>query len=234
MTDGSMAFPTEGHPVAERVRYLQSVYAEELTSDDLDEPRRRAIEQVAKERGCTVKTVRNILSGWEKKRAQQAKRAAEYAANRQTSLETYDRPITDEWLSAFFALQRDMHQALYHLGLMKRLVANLEDSQWYPKGGLRHALGAIKVLKQALEDAQPLGLCPYCKQVPVVMEECAACVGKGILLDSQMKDVPPQYLSRVLMTVLYRGQDRPLCEFQPEAKQEEMWTGGGDTTSSAG
>lgn len=212
---------SEGHPVEERTRYLQSVYAEESPSD-VDEPRRRAIEQVAKERGCTPKTIRNILTGWRKKKEQQAKRAAEYAASRQTTLETYDQPIADEWLSDFYALQRDMHAALYHINLARRLVAKLEDSQWYPKGGLRHALTNFKELKQALEDAQPIGLCPYCKQVPVVMEQCAGCVGKGILLDSQMKDVPPRYFSRTLMTVLYRGQDRPLCEFQPEATQEEL------------
>ncbi len=222
-----------GSLLAERVRLLQMRFASEIegfSPDDLralgktlDWPKQQALKVVAEERGVTVRHVRQEIRKWKQKDERMAGLAARHAEKMRHYFETYGRTVDVAWVERIIELEDQAHEAAWYAMKILRTLEALSKNEFYPGGALRHARQRGKDLLTALQDIAPAGLCPYCKCVPEVMSECAPCFTKGVLLDSSVSSVAAKYLSATLPVVLFRGQDRPLCEFKDAAVQEEMF-----------
>jgi len=219
--------------IVERVRELQRIHAEDVINltpaekldqgvDD-DTPRRQAIADAASEFGVRPSTVRTAIRRWSTREERAEKKAQEFAEKRQRAFPNYGITLPGEWVDEVAALQRTTLMALWHAKQSARHLQKLEKSEWYPKGALRLARQRCRDFLQVIDMVTPVGLCPYCKQLEGVIDECAPCYGTGVLLKQNLDSVPQQFLATVLPVVLYRGAEMPVSAFTKEPEQEEMF-----------
>lgn len=105
----------------------------------------------------------------------------------------------------------------------KRLSAALSDLTRLEKSGLPYRRDRVDRLKEdlrslseAFRSMRPAALCPSCKGVDDVQNECAGCATVGYITEGQVASVPSELWDEESPVVLFRGYQRPLSEFAEE------------------
>jgi hypothetical protein len=80
-----------------------------------------------------------------------------------------------------------------------------------PIGQLETIVGALQALEEKLAGAMPRSLCPYCKGLDRIQDDCRGCGGSGLASEAQWAKAPVRL--RELPIVLVDGKERDVDDF---------------------
>lgn len=192
---------------------LEKFTAEETTLEEAlpEKPKEgaktRARKRVAAELGISPETVRK--KEWE---------ASQETAPKGPPIRTLGMN-----LSAEFTAQVTKAQAYLEAteALLKRAQSNVTTmandlSIVFPKPRLERLREDIHSQAAHVGGLMPVSLCPWCKGLNALQENCSACFGTGFITKSQEKAVPKELLDEAEPMVMSEGRPISIYEFAPE------------------
>jgi hypothetical protein len=103
---------------------------------------------------------------------------------------------------------RQIELALSQKAALPALVSELKLSLW--------------AQRELVSSHYPRAVCPYCKLIPGVQEQCLQCAGVGWIVEAQMQAVPDKYWDREDRIVFYNGEIRRYADLLPMGAQENQ------------
>lgn len=195
----------------------------------------KAREKVAKERGVKPGSIRQ-------QEYRERKRAAETVPTPEAELRQLAAPVKtlgfeldQAYIAGVSAVQVLMREAGARLRQAQASLTQLRNGELgYPEARLDRLREALKSLTAEIAAAVPTSLCPFCKGLPGVQEDCQACMGAGWITAGQMAGVPPELLREDEPMVMvqgvmhyaseYMGEDDGALELEDEDEDEEdVW-----------
>ena len=86
-----------------------------------------------------------------------------------------------------------------------------------PRAQLETIVGAILSLEDRLLAAMPRALCPYCKGLDALQDDCRGCSGAGMVSVAQYNQAPKRLKEEPV--VICEGRERPLTDFAADPKR---------------
>lgn len=188
--------------------------------------KRQAVERLARETGVKPDTV--------KKRLQRGRKADKKRQDLHAQV-TGEAPPAFEDLELLGmdvdeAFVRDMTQVVRHIGdLGVRLTAArnamgilLKASLPLPTAKFVRMAEDLSALAAAMRGAKPVALCPYCKGLPTIQEQCVGCVRTGWVCADQAPGIPSQLWAKgPRAVVVQHGKERLVLDVIAELQEPE-------------
>jgi hypothetical protein len=100
------------------------------------------------------------------------------------------------------------------LTVMRSAITAAGKTQLFPRMQLQRLQDSLNQLQTVLSTMTPTSVCPNCKHIQVVQDECIACEGVGWIGYVQEKKVPPMLTRDQVVT--YRGHVCQVSQFMPK------------------
>ena len=223
--------------LAELVQLAQQRYAVEdeakreagevVSEAPQDSPKARARRDVARAAGVSTETVKKA-----EQRAANSAKEAELTHGGGGTVSPAPAIVPTELPAGFQAYGLDVPESergvvVETIEWLKGLEADARKVVAAMTGAEKHRHWAMspvhaqaikeraQALGQALRDAMPAGLCPYCKDRPELMDACNGCGGVGIVGRHAGDHVPHELLAADPVMVAVDGQIVPLAGWKP-------------------
>lgn len=188
-------------------------------------PRGRAREEIAEAKGVKPESVRRAEY---RHRERQNKALVEVAetgvpAPPPTSpIKTLGMDLDAAFLAKVNAIMGYIKEATAKARGAQSALTQLKNAELgYPSARLQRLHEDLHDVTARVAAAIPVSLCPGCKGLHGVQEECAMCVGSGFIVKSQQDGVPENlWLEGDDAMVLYRGEPTRVSEFFEEHGEE--------------
>lgn len=179
-------------------------------------PRGEARERVARTQGVDPESVRK-----REYRARKAKGKVEQAKKREAKGKKPKAPIDTlglelgEALEANLAAVREyLDSAVRSLGKARGELERLASAELRTEmAELQTCIEQVRTASHLVKGQRPARLCPWCKGINVVTQQCGACNGWGYLTERRNKDIPSRLLKPPHL-VMFRGETLDLEEAQ--------------------
>ena len=205
--------------IAKRIRRLEQA----LATDGEPQPRRRgrpkslrskAIELVAAERGVKPRSV------------EQAERRRLEKVGAQAVEEFLDTPdeevgppirligvvLDPRDMADLTRIQAIIDEAARHMLLAARSLGRLAGAVPFPESVLDRIRDAVRSAAKNVRDARPTVLCPYCKMIDGIQQDCAACHTKGWLGSVDGLQIPPELWDENDPIVIHKGETKHVSD----------------------
>lgn len=177
------------------------------------EPTKRAVRQRAAE-------VTHVLP--ETLERQEARlRAATGQQTRQNGIETWGMELDDEWWSKVQTVTVAMEALATKLTSAFAASKILSERSLVPTYIGQDVRQQLQALSNLVRANIPVALCPYCKGLTGIMEECVPCQMTGWVGREKMKGVPDEFKDIENKRINYRGKMYPIDFAQQFAEPEQ-------------
>lgn len=196
-------------------------------------PKGRAREKVAKEAGVRAETIR----------------MQEYRANKKNpppppekpvpTIDTMGMELSDEFVIQLADLTAGLKRAAQFAAQAKGELTKIRNAKLpFNEARFNTITATLEDAGSALGALVPASLCPFCKGVEGVEEQCSGCNKSGYVTKDQLANVPPGFLDLDKPVVLVGGKKVKLDDVLPsvpetfveldeiavpEPKQEGLW-----------
>jgi hypothetical protein len=227
----------------ERIALLAKEAQEAQDAREASEPRPRgrpktahgkARDQFAGERGVLPSSVRQAerrakLEGDKPDKPKRANAAEQHVTDKDGScIRTLHMRLSEQFLAQVKVTQGHLRSAAKSVRAARRELALLEQGDLgMSPGRIAGLLESSRQLASALEGALPSSVCPYCKAIDGLQQECTGCDGAGFIGKDQESAVPKELWRDDRPLVYVQGVQHYVSEFldaEPEPPPEELST----------
>lgn len=121
-------------------------------------------------------------------------------------IELIGMDVTDEFLREVEKIQQLIDGAAGHLNTALTALTQCEKLP-YPPARLQRIYDEVRVAASLVRANKPASMCPWCKGLPTLQEQCGSCLGSGWISVEAAKTVPQElWVAGDKALVTYRGQ----------------------------
>ena len=215
-----------GEPAALAAQYVEKL-AHKITSDDPRPPRWpngkpttarvAAREMVAEQRGIQPESVRRY-----EHKDRQARGLPPRKRGRPPHGEVAPRPVLktlgvdpdEEFIAKVAEVANAIERATGMLTRARTVLASVESP--LPRTSNQQLIQELESTLAKVKSLKPAALCPWCKSLEALVEQCEGCGGVGWLGKGQLNGVPPELLDEEEVKVWVGGVALPAEEFIEE------------------
>lgn len=172
---------------------------------------RDELEQRAAQLGIKPQTLRMRLYREDQKKRQQAYKEPE--------LETFGLRLSHATAQEVRDVRLRLRAVANHASSARVIVERLRRSKLpAPTAQLDTIEGALLSLEERIAGAMPRSLCPYCKGLDRIQDDCRPCNGTGLASVQQFDRAPRKLKSEPL--VMSEGREVPIADFHVGPKRD--------------
>lgn len=198
-----------------------------------------ADEMVAKAKGVTPQAIR-MAKHRKKQREKKYEAAAEMPGEKPISevekwappVKTFGLELVPEWCAKVIVVQEKVDAIDILLKEALRTLTKLTREAYSDEPWCMRIYEQVSQAAAETRLMKPVSLCPYCKGLPRVSDECAGCRATGFMVKRDDHDIPPELLDEERLMVSFHGEiveaqslkleDEPAPEPEP-AKPANPW-----------
>lgn len=121
------------------------------------------------------------------------------------SIQTFGIACIDEYLDGIDTIRGHLLAAWDLCKRAQAELTKLEGKDLYPKGRLSALKSQVHDVTALVGEAVPVSLCGYCKGLPGVTEDCAACLRSGFMGADAIERVPAELMDETAPMVRVQG-----------------------------
>lgn len=172
---------------------------------------RDELERQARQLGVKPQTLRMRLYREEARRKRET--------YQETPFETFGLRLQASFASEVKAVRERLQAVANHMSAARVIVERLRRGKLpAPAAQLDTIEGALLSLEERIAMAMPRGLCPHCKGLDRIQDECRPCGATGLASVHQFDRAPRGLKNEPV--VMVDGKEVPIAEFMVEAKRD--------------
>jgi ParB-like chromosome segregation protein Spo0J len=179
-----------------------------------------AMQLVAEETGAKVDTLRKRNQRKKAKEAEQAFEPEALAVDQPepaAEIDLLGLQVDPQFLAGVKIIRLKVREMANHLMHVAKCATQMENSGAHLQVELWERLrNDFDKVADHIRGYSPASVCPYCKLVQVVQEECALCMSTGWISRTQESQVERRFFDTENPVVQFRGQTRPVSDFDSE------------------
>lgn len=142
------------------------------------------------------------------------------SADHTKDFESFGLRLTTSFHGELKAVRGKLELVAQRVGLARVDAERLLRSKLpAPVKQLENLVGLCLSLEQRVADALPRSLCPYCKGLDRLQDDCRSCHGTG-LASVQQFNAAPRRLKEAPHVVMVDGKEVPLSDFEAPPKPD--------------
>ena len=171
-----------------------------------------AREEAAKKLGTTPEAIRKQEKRAKERGAEKPK--VEEEAPYETKQFTFGLSIPEAYLQRADKAAELLAGVAQRMSAAQALLTELESlgPETFPTGTYQTVRNMIHDAGSIARRNAPVCVCPWCKQIPLAKQSCAACGGTGFVGRIKMENIPPELQDTENLQVAFQGSYRPFLE----------------------
>jgi hypothetical protein len=135
------------------------------------------------------------------------------------AFDTFGMRLTPKFTGQVRDVRRRLEQLARQVASTRLAVERLLRSKLpVPQVQLETIEGAVLSLEDRISAAMPRSLCPYCKGLDQLQDDCRGCNGAGMLSAAQFNQAPRRLKDEPV--VICEGKEQPLSDFAADPKRD--------------
>jgi hypothetical protein len=129
-------------------------------------------------------------------------------------MKQFGMELTEEFRERLVTARKGMIKVTTALGAAKRAFDALKQAKLdLPSARLERLAAMLDETVSYSRASTPVGLCPYCKGLPALCNDCLSCAGSAMLMKNQEQAVMPELKDCENPLVYHEGEFKPIAAF---------------------
>lgn len=178
----------------ERLRQPEVGEKEKGRTGPKSTPKSRAIKKTCEQTNVHETTLRRDLE--RKAKAAEKEQAENAELNKKPPVETFGLKVNPRFLAQLKKLQDDCKKVAKELESNHKLFLKWTSNDVCPEVSRRAFKQAMTHVTALTKGFSPVSICPSCKLIETLLEDCPTCYGKGYCPQSKIDFLPAELLSK--------------------------------------